>query len=170
MKYCCLVLIIFIQGCAVSYDCNLGYECQDSMEALSAAQENAGDSERALYENEDPRPLKGGAKGTGSRGHGHSKHSDVKGEIIKFGKQNYQAKPIYVPDAPMRVWISPVKLGDVLVGDYYIFTAVRGGFSVGVGDNKAKAVGLGQYGPLDKNKELGFTPVVSGERNKVLPR
>lgn len=170
MKYLVFVLVIFIQGCAVSYDCNLGFECQDSMEALEAAQENAGDSERALYEDEDPKPLRGGDKYNKKKhSHNHDFSAGDEGAIIKFGKQNYQSKPVYIPDAPMRIWFSPVKLDEVLVGDYYIYTTVKGGFSVGLGGH-SKTVGLGQYGPLDKNNELGFIPVRSGERNKVLPR
>lgn len=180
MKYIFLLGVFLLSGCAVTYDCNLGYECQDSMEALEAAKSNGGNSERVLYEVENPPLLNegdgGGATYKNDYGRKQWQHDHPyygarkqKGGVVKFGKQNYQSKPVYIPDAPMRIWLAPMRTDGILVGDYYIYTKVPGGFSVGNGEER-KALSLGQYGPLDRNKDLGFTPDVKEVGTKVLPR
>lgn len=159
-----ILSIVAFTGCANKYKCNLGEECIDSVEVLEAAKENGGNSESAMHEPEEYPEIRGVEEKE------LDEETILTGKIQRFGTARYKSKPVYIPDAPMRIWMAPEKTEGILISDYMMYTTVPGGY-VGANEVYGKSTGGdGLFGPIDPSKDLGFKPVPVSNQDKVRPR
>lgn len=173
MKKIALLLSIFsLVGCTSAYKCELGRECTDSLEVLGAARENGGTSESVIRVPDEYPELYPEEESNADYQSTEDPIEEL-GVVSRFGNGNYRSKPVYIPDAPMRIWVAPTKVGSILVGDYEMFTVIPGGYMSGVngsGLNSKNSHINGIYGPLDERKDPGFQPVpVEAKQQKIRP-
>lgn len=153
-KHIMVATAIAMSGCAHHYDCRLGEKCYNSVDVLDAAKNGGGNSEAVIHEPEQYPKIVEKADDKNDK-------KTSRGLVRKFGNSHYKNRPVYIPDAPLRIWVAPHKTSDRIVSDYFIYTRIPGGYMDGVVNPGGRSASshTGFYGPLDRKKELGFNPV-----------
>lgn len=152
--------VMFLGGCASSYECKLGRECNNALDALEAAKADGGNSESAIPHDGNYPKLSNKEK----------KRSSVKKQMLDQNRDfALRGQPVYIPDSPMRVTIMPSKTSDYLIGPHEIYFSVPGGYSMGIENSDSGGSSDGVFGPLDVKENLGFNPDYSGKASRVEP-
>lgn len=161
-----LSIPFLLNACATGYRCDLGHDCTDAIEALELSKGDGGNSESVFVEPDTyPEHDENESSDSGS--------STMNAVMKNLGMGHNQAKPVYIPDAPIRIWIAPEKYqsGDgapiYLVDGYHLYGMVKGGWLLGnkISRNNISANSSGNFGmigPLDTKRNLGFKPKFSG--------
>lgn len=164
-----IFLSMLVVGCAAPHDCKLGYKCNNAIDALEAARDNGGNSETVMPKDGGYEKIDSG-EGSSSKKKGN-KLGEEKGRILTMGKTVLRGQPVYIPDSPLRVTVMPIMTDDVLIGAHEIYFTVPGGYSMGIDETRSRGGSLGIFGPLDRNKNLGFTPDFTDSRaSRVEPQ
>lgn len=170
-------LVLATTGCSTGYRCDLGHDCTDAIEALEYAKTDGGNDESVFVEPEEyPEFSKPEDDESGS-----FEGSEDQAHIKQLGMGHLKAKPVFIPDSPMRIWIAPEKyygIGDdpiYLVDGYHLYGVIKGGWLLGNklkrNSNSSNSRNFGMIGPLDAKKNLGFKPTLendsSGPKRKL---